>query len=331
MSAAIKKFGLVLGGLCLGLLCAEVFLHWGGFWPEVAWPWQLESGSRVPDRATILIHPKFLDEDHYDTGDAERVIVALGDSFTEGYPVGGEAAWPALVEASFALSNKRTRVINVGLGNSGPRQQVRILEDHVLPRVVPDDVVWAFYANDLTDDRVQNTFSVQNGRLVPLDASEHWIYRRLAVWESVPLPRALRNRSAILRNYMAYWESRERSQELADVSVEDDQLELVVERLVRRANEEGFRLWLVLIKPEAAYAEVVEALGTSNPRLLEYHRLREILGRHPFVFEVDLEEPGLRTSDIFVDSSRDHAAEGDHHFNEEGQRRMAMQLTDLLR
>jgi len=331
MSVVVRKLGLVFGGLCVGVLCAEALLHVGGVWPEVSWAWQLESRSRVPDRATILINPKFLGDDHYDTGDAERVVVALGDSFTEGYPVGEEAAWPALVEASFASSDKKTRVINMGLGNSGPRQQVRILEDHVLPRLVPDDVVWTFYANDLMDDRVQNTFSVRDGRLVPRDAAEHWIYRRLAAWQAIPLPRSLRNRSAILRNYIQRWENRERPERLADLSVEDDQLELVLDRVVRRANEEGFRLWLVLIKPEAAYAEVVETLGSSNPRLLEYYRLREILNRHRSLFEIDLEEPGQRTSDIFVDSSRDYAASGDHHFNEEGQRRMAMQLADLLR
>lgn len=327
----MKKLGLVLGGLLFGLLSVEVFLHLGGFWPEVSWEWQLESPWRVPDRSAILISPQFLEDKHYDTGDAERIVVALGDSFTEGYPVGVDSAWPALLEAGLEKAGEHTRVINMGLGNSGPHQQVRILEDHVLPRLVPDDVVWAFYANDLMNDRVQNTFSIRDDQLVPLDASEHWIYRRLQVWRGIPLPDTIRSRSAILRNYIHSWENRERPEAVADPSADEHQLGLLLERVFRQAKEKGFRLWLVLIKPEVAYMESPETTEWANHLLEDHYRLRDILSGRRLLFEMDFAEEDLSISDIFVDSSRDGAVPGDHHFNEEGQRRMATRLVDLLR
>ncbi len=39
------------------------------------------------------------------------------------------------------------------MGNSGPDQQLRYFDKHLLPRIKPDIVVWVFYANDRPETR----------------------------------------------------------------------------------------------------------------------------------------------------------------------------------
>lgn len=330
----MRKLALVLVGLVLGILLAESVLHLSGHWPEISWEWQLYSSARVPDEHSILIHPHFREVELYDSGDAKRVIVALGDSFTEGYGVAPEASWPSLVEDEFRENGANVRVINMGLGNSGPQQQLRVLENHVLPNLRPDDVVWTFYANDRVDDRVQSTFVVREGSLVPTDASAHWIHRRLALWRSIPLPNILRKRSAILRAYIHVWEQREREKPTADRSNEPDLLELLLERAREQARAHGFRLWLVLITPEAAYLPEQDPDRPSYIHLLEdYDRLRHTLKEQPRFAEARYPTSGAAQLDparIFLDPSRDPAYPGDHHFNEEGQRRLASQVYKLV-
>ncbi len=86
-------------------------------------------------------------------GPAAMRIVALGDSFTFGYGVEEEEAWPRRLEA---LVNAGTRdaveVVNLGVGGYGTREEVRYLERE-MGRLTPDLVLVAFYVgNDPLDN-----------------------------------------------------------------------------------------------------------------------------------------------------------------------------------
>ena len=326
-----KKLLLASLGLITSILGVEFFLHLAGVWPNISWEWQLQANARAPSASSILTLPRFLQEEYYQTADGERVIVALGDSFTEGYPVGPDAAWPALLEKSLDEADTPTRVINMGMGNTGPQQQVRILEDQLLSRIKPDDVIWALYANDLGDDLIQNTFEIENDQLKSLDGSQHWIYRRLDLWQSLPLPISVRKRSALIRILMHRWEQTLHPYRSRDLNAEQHGLDLLLERVADRAARDGFRLWLVLIVPEASYLHEQDPENWSDNWIFnEHNRLRKILKHHPNVFEIDFSDDGRSAEAFFVDTSRDGAEPGDHHFNEEGQRMMTRKLLMLV-
>ena len=329
----LPRIALLVGGTVLGLLLVEAALHATGFVPELSWEWQLESRDRVPDESAILINPRFLRDSHYETGDAERVMVALGDSFTEGYPVGWNAAWPALLEAQRRDEGENTRVLSFGLGNSGPEQHLRILEDHILARVQPDDILWTFYANDLGDDRTMQRFADNAGELAPLTGDDHWIHQRMVAWRGVP--RWLRKNSALLRYWIASYEDRSAQNTEPDIEADDERFRRVLARARSTAERAGARLHLLLIRPELTY------LAESDPEAWQHHwlmrdhrRLRRLLAEQPGFVEIDVAAPGLgdaiRWQDLFVETARDGAAIGDHHFNEEGQRRFARAVDEIL-
>lgn len=85
-------------------------------------------------------------------GDRAR-IVALGDSFTFGYGVESEEAWPARLEAVLARrSGGAIEVVNLGVGGYGAVQEVAWLAERLEAGLGPDLVVLGFYpGNDLSD------------------------------------------------------------------------------------------------------------------------------------------------------------------------------------
>ena len=91
-------------------------------------------------------------------------IVCLGDSFTQGYGVTEEQAWPRRLEALLNARDpsQRYEVINLGVPGTSPRDQIGHLRSPGLayhPDVVLEDVM----ANDVDDVLTQRRFGVQFG------------------------------------------------------------------------------------------------------------------------------------------------------------------------
>jgi acyl-CoA thioesterase-1 len=78
--------------------------------------------------------------------EAERVIVALGDSLTAGFGVLPEEAWPALIEVRLKREGYPYRVVNAGVSGDTTAGGLRRV-DWVL-RNRPDVAVVALGAND---------------------------------------------------------------------------------------------------------------------------------------------------------------------------------------
>ena len=53
-----------------------------------------------------------------DSGVAEKKILAIGDSLTEGYGVAKKAAWPSLLEKKLSKEKIVAKVINAGVSGS---------------------------------------------------------------------------------------------------------------------------------------------------------------------------------------------------------------------
>ena len=83
-----KKIILVILGFILGGTIGEIILLSIGFDPQLSSDWILGHKDRVPDRDILNISRKFLDDDYYGAyleTHSDRMIIALGDSFTDGY------------------------------------------------------------------------------------------------------------------------------------------------------------------------------------------------------------------------------------------------------
>ena len=72
------------------------------------------------------------------------LIVALGDSMTEGYAVGNDETWPAHLER---LTGRR--VLNAGVRGYGLDQMV-LRAERIIPELKPSTVVLAFIADDIS-------------------------------------------------------------------------------------------------------------------------------------------------------------------------------------
>jgi lysophospholipase L1-like esterase len=97
-------------------------------------------------------------------------VVALGDSFTEGYGVEENEAWPRRLEAALdARDGGRHEVVNLGVPGTNPRDYVSHLQDPGLA-YEPDMVIVTVMANDVQDRWVQREFGVQFASGVLADA-----------------------------------------------------------------------------------------------------------------------------------------------------------------
>ena len=89
-------------------------------------------------------------------------IVALGDSFTQGFGVDESAAYPRQLEARLAHADpsRRVEVMNLGVPGTSPRDYLGHLRDPGLA-YAPDVVLVGVMANDVQDVWIQRRCGVQ--------------------------------------------------------------------------------------------------------------------------------------------------------------------------
>lgn len=341
----LRRFGsrvlLIVGSVALTLLVVDLALHALGYWPDLTGAHFLRNPHRVANADVIMIRPEFLDDAYFAADESDARIVALGDSFTEGFPVALQDAYPAVLERILQGNGRDVRVLNMGMGDSGPEQHLRLLERYVFPHFTPDVVVWTFYPNDLGDVLRYGVHDVTDGALIPLDASAHWIHRRQEVYDALPLPRWLKRRSAIVRAAMHAFESAHRPRMAlteATLPRAAERVRLTVRAMERLAGVHGFRVVYAFLAPQYRYLRALGALDARAPDSIDaYTALHSLLTAEVPVLDVYFEDavqaardgdprhapPGLG---LFVDARRDRAPEGEHHFSEAGYRRLAERM-----
>jgi len=342
----LPRLLLVLVSLSLGILGVEVVVRVVGFDPEISWDWYLRSsGGRVPDRDLILIPPKMLDDDLYEAPPGALRVLALGDSFTEGYPVSRADGYPAVLERVLRERGRTARVLNLGVGNTGTDQQLRLLESRGIPKFRPDVVVWTLYANDLDDNMRLAVYDIQEeGALVPLDATQHWLYRRQRLYRAIPAPNVLKRNSRMLWAWLRAWEAVNRGEDdvgPARLAWSEEKVALAVREAERLAELHGFRLLLVLITSQSIFLDRASPGNAESRWGVEMHqRLRTILTASGHTFLEPMwspplpEPPATRESPtfgVFADVSRDSSPLGARHYNEAGYRLLAERIAEELR
>jgi hypothetical protein len=91
------------------------------------------------------------------TGPVTNGIVFVGDSFTEGYGVQDDEAFPALIRAGLRSRNIDVPVLNTGMGNNGNGRWVKFFE-YEAAKFHPRLVVFQVMANDFDDNLREHLF-----------------------------------------------------------------------------------------------------------------------------------------------------------------------------
>lgn len=90
-------------------------------------------------------------DDEPEAGDPSPRVLAVGDSFTAAMNVPRPQVWTAVLERALrAAGSPRADVVNLGLDGTGTDVHADLLREYV-PRLAPDTVLLAFYANDVVD------------------------------------------------------------------------------------------------------------------------------------------------------------------------------------
>lgn len=86
-------------------------------------------------------------------------VVFIGDSFTEGYGVGDNEAFSALIRAGLVGRGVTVPVLNTGMGNNGNGRWIKFFE-YDAARFRPRLVVFQVMANDFDDNRAEHLFQL---------------------------------------------------------------------------------------------------------------------------------------------------------------------------
>ena len=222
MRAAIKKLLLLLFGLSIGLIVAEVGLRVLRVSYPLPYAPDHDCGTRLQagfhgwwrKEGNAFIEVNLYGFRHGDRGPSKpegtfRVAV-LGDSFIEAFQVPDDQTICAVLERELAscdaLSSRSVQVLNFGVSGYGTAQELLMLRHHVW-QYAPDLVILAFFAgNDLRNNsfelepyHVRPFYRLEDGELM-LDTSfrQHPDFLR-AHLARVRLKVALINRLRILQ------------------------------------------------------------------------------------------------------------------------------------
>ena len=359
----LKKLLLLVAGLIIGLGASEVALRVADYKPQLSSEWILGNKDRVLDRGLITVSRRFLGEDFYAAyrdQESDVMVIALGDSFTDGTPVSrcrgrrppclNDDSYPGILERLLTDAGMKATVVRAGLGDTGPDQQLRLFKEYILPRLSPQIVVWQFYTNDTWNNVSLATYTISSGNtLTPLDARSNWYYRRLLVYNGIPLPSSVKKSSYVVNLLMRRYESEKLSQ-VPSQHLNDPlawgraKIALEIEEMQRLAKLNNFRVYFVLIAPQAYY------LSSKNPlwqwqdnwssREGEYQNLGGLLERQPTFIRAEFsvndikDATGIPVQDvadvIFSTGTRDSLPEGIRHLNEVGYELLARKIAERI-
>jgi len=338
-SRTLGNTAVIAASVVVAAIVLEIGLRTAGYKLKLTADWYLGNETRVPDPDVIITHRYFADPSWYRPQGEGPVIVALGDSFTEGYPAEPVDSYPSMLER--ILSPFGSTVVNMGQGHSGPGQHLRIFTKFVLPRLQPDIVVWLWYANDVRDASDLPVFEVsRSNELIPLDSSKHWIHRRSRFFDAIPGPLALKRDLVTLALALRAMESQVPQALPTDQTLE--KITGIIQAMERLASEQKFELLFVLLAPQAEY------LADLNPEWWgdvwmnqDNIRLKEILSSKANYLYAKFDNPYRRSEqsqhgievespDIFAGEERDDQGFGDRHLNERGYQMLAEAIAKAL-
>lgn len=294
---------------------------------ELQSQWLLTNPYVRLDPDLIVVRPRLLAE-RFVAPAPPPVILTIGDSYTEGFPVRPERAYPAAMGGILGRRGIAATVRNAGMGDTGPDQQLRLLATHLLPKLQPDVVIWQLYANDLWDNVIRAVYRVDGDRLEPVSGARHWIALRTRVFDLIPGPAVLKIQSRAIRRMLYAFEPRGRA------AIDDPliagavtKLALEVREFERLAVAHGFTPYLLLVPPQSFYLRDRDPAFAAAWNFGAHARLAELLDARPIFIDGFL---GAEGGDRFFDAHRDPADYGFRHLNERGYARLGLVVARRL-
>jgi lysophospholipase L1-like esterase len=326
---------MVFGGLLVGIVSSELLLRALGPAPIVESEWMLDSPTIVFDPDVIVVPRRILTLGREVENKPHPIILAIGDSFTAGHPVGQAHSYPTILQETLRGEGIRATVLNAGLGDSGPDQHLRLFQAYVLPYFTPTVVIWSLYMNDFRDNVSKAAYTLDEGELTPLSGRWNWIYLRQMIYDRLPLPARMKRHSRIVRLCLKAMEELHRIR--IPSAYRDNPTEWGVEKLRREiaamntlAAARGFTAYYLLIAPQSVYLAAREPQRwRDNPGLVAHRRLSALLRDQPTLVDTET-EAGLDT-EAFVDSTRDPVELGGRHYNGRGYALVAKAVASRLR
>ena len=305
--------------------------------PKVASAWHLGTKRRVLDDELIFINPRHTEASFYRTDPHLPTVVTLGDSFTEGYPVLPSRSYPSCLARMLARSGRPANVINLGMGDSSPDQQLRLFKRYALEHVRPNVVVWQLYENDVWDNVARPVYTIDgSGRLQPLSGADNWLYKRQLFYDATPARHRLKRYSYIYQYLLKSAERWGTAQVPAEYASDPerwgrDKLRLEIAEMDRLGDEHGFRVYYVVVPPQAMYMH--DAAGDDGERIrnlkANHPKLRAMMEAHKGYIDLDFANKGANPAWLrfYVGGRRDPSGLGRLHLNEAGYRSMARQVS----
>jgi hypothetical protein len=319
---ALVSIGLVCASALAVCILLELALRLAGWDARLQSQWMLGDRHLVLDSDVILIPERLLDPAFYGPAH-DPVVLTLGDSFTQGFPVAADRSYPTVLQRLLAARGVAVDVRNAGMGDSGPDQQLRLLTTRLLPSLRPTVVVWQLYANDVWDNVTKAVYDLDGARLVPLPADRHWIAVRQRVFAWTPLPAGLKKHSRLFQLVLRGVERATRPEppdhptawSLAKIARELDEFE-------RLAARYGFAPYLVLVPPQTLYLPHDDpAVATQQWSIVDHDRIATLLrGRRESITVVPRRSAAAAD---FATAVEDPQAYGVRHFNARGYARLA--------
>jgi SGNH hydrolase-like domain, acetyltransferase AlgX len=116
---------------------------------------------------------------------SNRLILAVGDSFTFGHGVRMRESYPKVVQEMLRSNGWSVRVVNAGVPGYGMDQTFKFMSRRGAA-MHPDVVLVGVQCSDLFDAFDVPLYDVQDGRLVELDASRTYPYMQGRLAKRVP-------------------------------------------------------------------------------------------------------------------------------------------------
>lgn len=332
LSQHLKRLLLLICSMLIALGCVEFLLRKLNIPKFLVSEWSLHTADRAGDAKACIINSPFYSKIQHTKKPGERLVFAIGDSFTEGYPVQGEG-YPERLQEKFEKEyGDSLRIINFGIADSGTDQQMRIFKEFILPAIKPDIVIWSLYPNDIYDNVNYAMYTISsNNTLQPIDCKKSFLYVRWRL-NTAPLPRIVKDSklfTLFLKSTEILIEHRVPEQFKKDVSLWG-YIKLIkeIDEISALARENNFEIYYVFIAPQVIYG-----LGENEWLVQKYDLMKQIKTRikpQDHIIDIDFRmiteiesqkifgKPIDVGKELFADNSQDVNLLGDRHFNARG-------------
>ncbi len=294
MKSILFKITLIIASIFFTFLCIEILLSFIGDVDEreiwrVRGIFQLDKEliySLKPGKERLWKQDEFTehvrinsaglrDSEIQEKRSYEKRIIILGDSITFGHGMNNDETFPNQLERIYREHGRRIDVINAGIKGYGTDQSYSLFVKR-LRQLEPDLVIFAVCINDVFDNINLPLFTIEDGKLVPLDPKKNWLYISGRIDNFLPEIIQKRNLTRFVFTRLANRDWFSVRPELDDKELliwSIQKIYLQIEQLQKMGEIEGYKLMILCVpyKDNLSEAEAYSWLEKDGLWLLNAH------------------------------------------------------------